>query len=317
MTVRSAYEPPVAPGAAPPVIPFFAFRDSTRRFTPEHLPLDSLDRRYWLLTVALRPDGRVISRVGLYGGYTTSTCGEFRFREIVAGDAPTAAFAGGGVFDLAGRLAGVVVLCGDRVAVAAVADVERALLVANAFDARLRRRYGFRVGGLDSLAQAYFRADSGVMVAEVWNGRGADAAGLRPGDVITAVDDAPVRGSTDLMPLTRTGNSSHRLTLLRAGRPVTLSLNGAAPPDTGTGAGPPAGSGIAIASQIGATIEQVAPGSAAARAGVAPGDRVLRLGAIQDPTPAQLRLRLSRPLTAPIFLVVERDGRRRGVFLQP
>ena len=62
------------------------------------------------------------------------------------------------------------------------------------------RRLGVSVDELtDQLAQ-YFGAKEGVLVTSVTDGSAASRAGLKAGDVITAIDGRPVRSRDDLIP---------------------------------------------------------------------------------------------------------------------
>ena len=88
-------EPILADSLRPP----FAIQDSSRRD--------------WLLVVARDPGERVISSYGVYGGRAFARCGPKVIEKFVIGIALTSDFAGGGVFDLDGRLRGMVVNCGD------------------------------------------------------------------------------------------------------------------------------------------------------------------------------------------------------------
>jgi len=64
----------------------------------------------------------------------------------------------------------------------------------------------------------------GLVVTEVWRGGPADRAGVREGDIITAVDGAEVndQGGLNFRVGTREPNSTVEVTVLRDGRPTTL-----------------------------------------------------------------------------------------------
>lgn len=64
----------------------------------------------------------------------------------------------------------------------------------------------------------------GLVVTEVWRGGPADRAGLREGDIITAIDGAEVNDQSGLnfRVGTREPNSTVEVTVLRDGRPTTL-----------------------------------------------------------------------------------------------
>lgn len=90
------------------------------------LSLDSDSvRRDWVIVVARDPAERVISWSGISGGRSSAACGRRVVEKYVLGFPPGRDFAGGGVFDLAGRLRGMVVNCGDGVVAVPASEVIR------------------------------------------------------------------------------------------------------------------------------------------------------------------------------------------------
>lgn len=61
-----------------------------------------------------------------------------------------------------------------------------------------RGRLGADVVGLSPQLADHYRVDAGVLVMTVPGDTAADAAGLRAGDVVTAIDDRPVAGVRDV-----------------------------------------------------------------------------------------------------------------------
>jgi serine protease DegQ len=91
-----------------------------------------------------------------------------------------------------------------------------------------RGRLGVQVDDLTpDIAEAlHIDASGGAVISRVEPGSPARRAGLRPGDVIIAVDDAPVRNSSDLrnrVGLTPVGQTI-RLTILRSGSQQTVDV---------------------------------------------------------------------------------------------
>ena len=86
-------------------------------------------------------------------------------------------------------------------------------------------------------------ASDGVRVAEVLPGSGADLAGLRPGDVIVAVDGAPVHSVEQLRERLATfaPGEAVRVTVLRDGGRAALRVTLSAPPQRVAPAVPPVG----------------------------------------------------------------------------
>jgi len=124
----------------------------------------------------------------------------------------------------------------------------------------------------------------GAVVSEVTAGSAAAAAGMRPGDVVTAIDDRPVRDASDLrnrIGLLRIGTHV-KLTIYREGTPIVLETQvagspiEAAPPVAATEQVDPRLDGLGLVPvPEGLRVTAVAPGSPAMRAGFEPGDLLL------------------------------------------
>jgi len=78
-------------------------------------------------------------------------------------------------------------------------DALRGLPFAFDYDASAGRRLGVDVDPLSNQLAQYFGAKDGVLVRSVTDGSAASRAGLKAGDVITAVDGRPVRSREDLV----------------------------------------------------------------------------------------------------------------------
>jgi serine protease Do len=75
---------------------------------------------------------------------------------------------------------------------------------------------GIECESLDSQLADYFGVKRGVLVRSVEKGSAAEKAGVRAGDVLTAVDNRPVASAHDVVSCLRTER--------RAGRPIGLAL---------------------------------------------------------------------------------------------
>ncbi|HLY78816.1 MAG TPA: trypsin-like peptidase domain-containing protein, partial [Caulobacteraceae bacterium] len=132
----------------------------------------------------------------------------------------------------------------------------------------------------------------GALIDQVEAGGPAERAGLQAGDIVTSVNDVPVRSSTDLtqqIALARPGEAI-RLGVLRNGRAREIAItsglrpseNALAAGDAGAGGGQdsgPLGLQVAPDARGGLVIEGVSPDSDAAQRGLRPGDVILRAGA--------------------------------------
>ena len=85
-------------------------------------------------------------------------------------------------------------------------------------------RLGVTVETLTDQLATYFGAKDGVLVTEVTEGSAAAKAGLKAGDVITAIDDKPVNNASELARLVRGVKDGAEITIaiLRDRRPQTL-----------------------------------------------------------------------------------------------
>jgi S1-C subfamily serine protease len=127
---------------------------------------------------------------------------------------------------------------------------------------------------------------TGALVNQVLPGGPAEKAGVRRGDVLLTLDGREVRGvrALQLLVASTPAGKTVDLEILRNGKrqnlPVTVVAQepeerAAEPAAVGKGVG--LGLVVAPAEEGGVLVEEVDPGSAAAAAGVRPGDRVLSL----------------------------------------
>ena len=121
------------------------------------------------------------------------------------------------------------------------------------------------------------RASRGALVSRVFPGSPALAAGLRPGDVITAVESKPVDSREAFSTFISTVPSGQpvQLTVLREGASKTITIRPADPPrDLGLRILWEI-AGLRVTNSRGVVIEQVANGSRSANIGLAPGDYIV------------------------------------------
>ena len=133
-------------------------------------------------------------------------------------------------------------------------------------------------------------ATRGALVSRVFSPSPAQAAGLRPGDVITQVGDRPVdsRESFSTYTATMPSGSTVQLTVNRAGSARTVSIRPADPPrDLGLRILWEI-AGLRVANSNGLVIEEVAKGSRSANIGLQSGDYVVGVNGNEVRTVDQL-----------------------------
>ena len=175
------------------------------------------------------------------------------------------------------------------------------------------------------------KGEHGALIAEVTPGGPSAAAGLRSGDMVTAIDGRPVASSTDLtrqVGMARAGQDLHlkvrrdgavrEVTVHSGVRPseVALASNGRATPGAETGAahaGRVLGMRLAANPDGGVTVQGVSPSSNAAERGLAAGDVILKAGETTLSTPADLTTAVETAKhdgRTAVLLLVKHGGQR-------
>ncbi|MEO6221671.1 MAG: PDZ domain-containing protein, partial [Vicinamibacterales bacterium] len=162
--------------------------------------------------------------------------------------------------------------------------------------------------------QDHFKTSGGLLVRELWTSYEADRAGIRVGDVVIALNGLDVVELDGLRAMT-SSNAQGDLTVLRQSKRIRIALSGR---DVGTILRTaPADAGLTMASpstpyHVGA----VRPGSPAARAGVLPGDRIVRIDQTEPRDLSQVNRLMSDEKRRPMWLEVERGARRLGMLVR-
>ena len=271
------------------------------------------DAGAWVLAVAKNADGAMIYAHGVYQGTSEAHCGPFAYRSVQSSAPLTAALTGGGLFTLEGYFLGTIAHCDHEPIVIAAATIEDVLRKRPSNSQRIEEAYGIRVAepatGENSSADA-----SGVDVGAVWAQSRGERAGIKPGDLITALDDSPVHSAADLALLAEHSNADHKVTIQRGRRTVTLPLPVESPPEAA--AATPQGLTLGERTVDGrVALIAVAPGSSAARAGLLRGDILLRIGTAAVTQPSAAARALTEAKARRITLTVERDGRKFEVLV--
>lgn len=293
-----------------PTVPEESSREPVRR-----APAESLSNRDWVVAVWLPgPSGYSFSH-GLFQSAREGSCRGEDIEEALLSIPLTRQMLGAGVFDLDSRLIAVVADCEDRYAALTAASVGRILSRSQTFETRLLARFGLVLAPLTRATARFFRREQAALVQAVWNGHLAAEAGLVPGDLIVALDERDVISPGDLHPLVLpVAREFFELSVLRFGTKVRIVLPARAR-ETRSRAGPAAGvvfQRTAPEFVVAAVIED----SAAARAGIRPGDRLIQVDKKPVRTSAEARRFLSNPDSKTHFVLLERGEKRWGTLLQ-
>jgi Do/DeqQ family serine protease len=243
---------------------------------------------------------------------------------------------GGALVDLDGRLLGVntAILSGTGgnigIGFAIPSNMVREVVAQLLEHGNVQRgRIGIAIQDVTpGLAEALeLTTDRGALVTQVEPGSPSEQAGIETGDVIVEIDGTPVDGSADLR---------NEIGLIRAGEPVTVTTirNGerrtvqttvaaeSSTAATTAGAADQAAASLLAGATVaempsdhpaygrvqGVWVSAVAPGSAAARFGLRPGDIITGVNREPIATVDALSAVLSRT-SPPLALQVQRDGR--------
>jgi serine protease Do len=209
-----------------------------------------------------------------------------------------------------------------------------------------RGRIGVGIGAVptDAVDEFGLKDRNGAVVLNIVPGSAAEKAGLELGDVITAYNGKPIRNRDELVAMvtaTKPGTTVPvRIVRDRQERTVSVTVdeldleaetsaqrsenrdNGTQPEETTTGFGLTLGNITAEVQQRlrlergvqGAVVTDVEPGSPAARAGLTPGDVILRVGRETVETAAEASRELGRITSrGTAFLRVLRNGQETFV----
>lgn len=226
---------------------------------------------------------------------------------------------GSALFTLAGTFIGIV-SAGGRTATVIPAESLIAAALSVQPGAEVRGDFAIEVQALSPALAKASGTNAGVIVSYV-HPQGPAAGLLESGDAIVAVDGVNVTTVAGFMRLeqSKPPGTPATLRIVRRGKPLDVSVT----PRDATGAPlPPATTtdpGMVLRSvpNFGAEVVAVRPGGAAARAGLAVGDVVVRLNGRDSPTSAEL-VRAYRNATpgSALLLTIQRGTQHLVVALE-
>lgn len=139
------------------------------------------------IVVWRRPNNSIAFLQGAMGGAAEIDCGTAKANILLSSIPLENTVPGAGVFDLDGRLIGMVVRCGpaNPMVIVAASAVDSYRADSTLPKNRVLRRLGLGVAALTQASTRDLSTKEGVLVEAVWDGYPADGAGIEPGDVLT------------------------------------------------------------------------------------------------------------------------------------
>jgi len=279
--------------------------------TPRRRPAAGIETGAWTLAVwQLARTMRFVPTHFL--GTIRVRCGERPIEELLTNMTWTRAMLGGGLFDLDGNLIAMILPCGDRYAAVGTLSVETMLRDGRSTEGRILAHYGARFELLTESEQAHFGRGPTVIVREVWTGTLVDQAGLRPGDILLAINAEPIGTLDQLDALASVINiEPFDVAVKRANALVALVL----PPTHETRERMTMSSIVWERPPTGYRVDDVLATGPADRAGIRPGDRLVRIDGQEPIDLTHVLDVLSPERENAVFLEIDRAGRRWGVLL--
>ncbi len=296
---------------AGPHLPYVLLQAPMDAVVSSRAPVRLYARGSWLLAVWRSLDGGLRYSSGNRFGLTARQCGDVELFEVQTNLDFDSMPPGSGIFTLDGNLIAIALECGGGLIAVEVDALASRIRSEPTFEQRLMTRYGMRADQAGETELQFLGRPSSVIVREVWWGYRAHQAGLLPGDLILAIDDAPVDELTDLEVLTLpVSREVHELQVWRARRRMRLQLLARAATEVA------ASTHGFVGEEGGLEIESVIHSSLAAQAGARQGDRLLAVNQRTPESFADLEDVFRRTGDEPMHLVLERRGRMWGVLVQ-
>jgi hypothetical protein len=310
-TALGSREVELKTGVSAPHLPYVLLTAPLDARVSDRRPVRLYGRGAWILAVWRSRNGGLRYSSGNLFGVTDRRCGEIDLSEVQTNLDFGSMQPGAGIFSIDGGLVAVALDCSGSLVAAEVGALESRVRAPATFEDRLVARYGMRTGQAEEAELEFFGRRAGVLVREIWWGYRAHQAGLMPGDVVLALDNAPVESMADLQRLVLpVSQEVHELRIWRARRVQTVRLLARAATEAAVST-----RGF-VGDSGGLPVKSVIPGSLAERAGARPGDRLLT---VNQRTPASfedLESMFLENVGWPVYLVLERRGRIWGTLVQ-
>ena len=270
----------------------------------------------WVLLMTRQEDGSTGYSPGFFSSVLTTQCEDHTVKEIVSSIPLDTSKLGGGLFDLEGHFLGMILQCGQRLAVVSTESLHSWLRLANRPEGRLLQNYGIRLADLDSRTSAHFQRAEGVLVREVWKGSPAETAGVVPGDILMVVHEVPGQKMEHLNPfLPKFSEGVANIEVVRGRRVLKMKLEA-----TSGGWWSRVGSTAVLGLQIeppvaGYLIASAEPGSPALSAGLQAGDRILMIDGRTVSRFQATQVLQAATVEKPVYVLVSRAEKTFGVLV--
>ena len=190
--------------------PFSIVQVAASRGTRPTLASSMPDSGEWVMAIAVNEDRDPVYSYGIFQQTTQSTCGTFRFEELRTTIPLNSIAPGSALANLRGEVAGVVLQCGERAAIAALPALQTAMQKTVSLADRLQREFGIRVAEQDGVVRA----------VTVWENLAAARIGIQPGDELRAIDANAITTTEDVAAVL--DHTPHLLSLVRGGRKLIV-----------------------------------------------------------------------------------------------
>jgi S1-C subfamily serine protease len=242
---------------------------------------------------------------GNFVRFAEASCGGDTWQTIETTLQLSESLSGAALIDLNANLLGVVLPCGRSFAILRHSALAQQLNEAETPNGKLRSQFGLAVAVLPGFPLKR-SAEAPLVVTDIWDGSIGAVAGLRPGDVVLAVDSTPVASDAELLTSLNAPNAPAAVKVERDGRTFLISCSRSQERSMQA-------AGVVAREQQGIIVESVLQGSHLYNAGLRAGHLIISI----DHKPATDQALRQLAEGAPHFVVAQIGARRKGVLLAP